>query len=108
MLTLRRRIATAFATFLLLPILLLSGTGTAAADNGFCGVRSSQGSAGLNYVYTVRNKCATTYRFKVWLPTFGRYAIGSSSGTTCQTVYAGGYGTYWYTVPDQYWTVQVC
>jgi hypothetical protein len=106
--TVRRRIAAAFATLLFVPVLVLSGPGTASADNGFCGVRSSEGSAGMSYVYTVRNKCLTTWRFKVWLPAYGHYAIGSNSGTACQTVYAGGYGTYWWPNPDRNWTVRVC
>ena len=73
-----------------------------------CGVRVSSGLAGLSYVYTMRNQCGTSYRFKVWQPTFGRYAIGSSSGTTCQTVAGYGYGQYWWTAGDQYWTIQAC
>ena len=108
MLTVRRKLAILFATLLLVPIMVIGTSGAAGADPGYCGVSVTSAFAGSSYVYTMRNQCSQSLRFKVWQPTFGRYAIGSSSGTTCQTVAAGGYGSYWWPAGDRYWTIRSC
>lgn len=78
----------------------------AHADPGFCGIRS----AGPTYVgppttlvwaYTVRNKCGTTHRFRVYLPQPRRYSL-------CSSVDPGGYHTYTIGSADPNWEVRTC
>lgn len=85
--------------------------GTASADPGFCGVRSSGPTAIPNMtIYTVRNRCGSNQNFKVYLPLFGRYANSAITQKPCGPV--GPYGTAQYVasvgVADGNWVVQAC
>jgi hypothetical protein len=81
----------------------------AYADSGFCGVRVSGPIwAGSSYVYELHNKCGSGYHWAVYLPTYGRYAVGSSSGTRCQWDPAYSYDYYWSPSPDPNWYIVNC
>lgn len=84
--------------------------GEPRADAVSCAVRGAIDRAGNNSVYIVRNQCTATYSFKVYLPIYQRYAISgqSSSGAACRAIGGGTAGTFWYTVPDNGWTVSAC
>ena len=89
----------------------VSGVASAAPlDPGTCGVRvSGPDSAGVTFTYQMRNGCSTGYNFSIYLPASGRYATGSSSGTTCQ--YNAGFDTqtsYYSATADPNWQIQVC
>ena len=105
------RITIAMATAL--GFTFTAGTLSASAvpnDPGFCGVRSSGPTyaGGTVYTYGVRNKCGVAYTWKVYLPYPQRYAQGSVSYTTCQTVPAYSTSFWWAPVPDPNWSVQNC
>ncbi|MEV5568811.1 hypothetical protein AB0L06_02090 [Spirillospora sp. NPDC052269] len=74
---------------------------TANADSGFCGVRSDSYTDSGYYIYVVRNKCATTQRFRVYMPTFGRYS-------KCATIAGGQRAYYAERAADQAWQIQNC
>jgi hypothetical protein len=80
-------------------------------DPGFCGVRVAGPTlAGVDFTYTMENKCATGYYFKVLLPISGRYAT-ASDGTGGQCEFNPGYGTltsYYAATADPSWEIQLC
>lgn len=78
----------------------------AQADPSFCGVTV----AGPTYVgpptaalwaYTIRNKCRTTYEFRLYLRSVGRY-------TECKTVEPHAYRTYTIGAHAPNWEARVC
>lgn len=78
-------------------------------DNPFCGVKHSGPTvSGGRVIYTVRNKCTHAYSFKVWLPQQSKWAKSSGTDATCQSIGAGGEGSYWWTYADPYWSVKLC
>ena len=91
---------------------LAPGGGQASADPGFCGV----GVSGPDHLstttnsYLLRNKCTGGLSLKIYLPRYGRYARPANSTTTnpCQWVPGGAYRTYWATLADPFWSIQVC
>jgi hypothetical protein len=104
-----------FGVLLAIPVVVLAMLVPTAAsaqplDPGFCGVRvSGPNSAGVTFTYSMKNKCSSSTNFKIYLPTSGRYATGSSSHTTCQA--NPGFNTltsYYSATPDPNWTIQVC
>jgi hypothetical protein len=72
----------------------------ASADPGFCGVGvSTQGYPG-GFLYTGRNKCAHSYKFR---------AVVKGHKLQCVTLAAnGGVYTWWSTTYDPSWYMQVC
>ncbi len=89
----------------------IGGMSASAAPNdpGFCGVRDSGPiHAGSEFVYGVYNKCGYAYTWKVYLPSVGRYAVGSSSGKTCQSDPAYIVSYYYAPAPDPNWYILNC
>lgn len=97
------------APFLAVPLFFISAT-PAAADNGFCGVRHDEFYAGSGvFDYEVRNKCSAGWTFKVYLPQYGHYAVGTKNGKICE--YNPGHNTitrYSAPVRDDDWIVRAC
>ncbi|MGQ0575148.1 MAG: hypothetical protein ACT4RN_13220 [Pseudonocardia sp.] len=75
----------------------------AAADPGFCGVRSDLYQAGGRISYVVRNKCAQSVNLDVFLPEIGTLAYPG-----CQAVAGGRYGYYSHNWADRGWQVRAC
>ena len=96
-----RRAGIALAAGSLVTSTLVAVAPTAAsADSGFCGVKvNTQGYPG-GFLYTGRNKCATTYKFR---------AVVQGHKLQCETLAAyGGTYTWWSTSYDANWYMQVC
>jgi len=80
-------------------------------DPGFCGVRDAGPiySGAGEFTYLVDNKCSGTFNWAVYLPSYGRYAVGSVSGSRCQR--DPGYNTissYWAPAADPNWYIVNC
>jgi hypothetical protein len=96
-----RRAGTALAAGALVASALVAVTPTAAsADPGFCGVRvNTQGYPG-GFLYTGRNKCSSSHKFR---------AVVLGHGLQCETLApSGGVYTWWSVSYDPNWYLQAC
>jgi hypothetical protein len=101
-----RRAAAGAGSLAVAGALLVSalGAGPVSADPGSCGVRSGGPYSGGTFPsieYVVRNRCQTTYSFRVVLPTYGKK-------TSCASIAPSGYHTFTYPASDGNWYVEVC
>ena len=98
--TVRRACTALAAGALVTSALVVVAPAAASADPGFCGVRvNTQGYPG-GFLYTGRNKCSSSHKFR---------AVVLGHKLQCETLAgSGGVYTWWSTSYDANWYLQSC
>lgn len=107
----RRKLALFLVTLSGFAVAVLPADAATPNDPSFCGVRHAGPvyAGGGEFLYEVRNKCSGTYNWKVYLPSVGRYAVGSISGTACQEDPGNNtISSYWAPAADTNWYILNC